>query len=51
MENNLLHYSMELAMLTTLLNDKLITSEEFDKLKIELMNDYQILSDIVAKVS
>lgn len=51
MEKNLINYSMELSMLTTLLNNKLITSVEFDKLKIELMREYHIVSDIVAKAA
>ena len=52
MENtNLLTYSMELSMLTRLLNSNLLTEVEFNKIKQELMREYNIVSDMVAKAS
>jgi hypothetical protein len=52
MENtNLLAYSMELSMLTRLFNSNLLTEVEFNKIKQELMREYNIVSDMVAKAS
>ena len=52
MENtDLLTNSMELSMLTRLLNSNLLTEVEFNKIKQELMREYNIVSDMVAKAS
>ena len=49
MEKNLMNYSMELALLANLYSDKLITKEEYDRIKVEMMRDYHIVSDIAEK--
>ena len=45
----LLQYSKELSLLSQLLQNKLITEREYQKIKIKLMNEYKILSDLTAK--
>lgn len=42
----ILEYSMQLAMLKQLLNKKLITKSEYEKVKNRLMQDYSIISNI-----
>lgn len=44
----LLQYSKELSLLSQLLQSKLITETEYQKIKIKLMNEYNIISDITA---
>ena len=44
----LLQYSKELSLLSQLLQSKLITETEFQKIKIKLMNEYKIISDLTA---
>lgn len=44
----LLQYSKELSLLSQLLQSKLITETEYQKIKIKLMNEYGIVSDITA---
>lgn len=48
MNKNLIRYSMQLAMLKNLLVRKLISEEEYKKVKKGLMKDYKIVSDITA---
>ncbi|AJH01915.1 conjugal transfer protein [Clostridium beijerinckii] len=48
MNKDLISYSMQLAMLKKLLVRKLISEEEYIKVKKGLMKDYKILSDITA---
>jgi len=40
--NNLIKYSVQLAMLSTLLDEKLITKREFLKIKADLESKYRI---------
>ncbi|MFQ8921359.1 MAG: SHOCT domain-containing protein [Clostridium paraputrificum] len=42
----LLNYSIQLSMLISLLNKKLINENEYIKVKKKLMEDYGIISDI-----
>jgi len=44
----LLQYSKELSLLSQLLQSKLITEEEYQKIKIKLMKEYHVLSDLTA---
>lgn len=44
----LLQYSKELSLLSQLLQSKLITETEYQKIKTKLMNEYNIISDIIA---
>lgn len=44
----LLQYSKELSLLTQLLQKELITETEYQKIKIKLMNEYNIMSDLTA---
>lgn len=50
MEKNdkLIRYSMQLAYLHTLLSAKLITENEYSRIKKELQKDYKVPSDILA---
>ncbi len=48
MENNILRYSMQIAMLKQLLVKKLINKIEYYKIKDELMKDYKISSDLTS---
>ena len=45
---NLIRYSMQLAYLRTLLSAKLITENEYSRIKKKLQKDYKVLSDILA---
>lgn len=47
----LLQYSKELSLLSQLLQRKLITETEYQKIKIKLMNEYKIVSDLTAMSS
>ena len=42
----LLDYSIQLSMLRSLLNKKLINENEYIKVKKKLMEDYGVVSDI-----
>lgn len=42
----LLNYSIQLSMLRSLLNKKLINENEYIKVKKKLMEDYGVVSDI-----
>lgn len=44
----LLKYSAELALLVQLLQSKLITENEYQKIKQKLMKEYKITSDLTA---
>lgn len=44
----LLQYSIELSLLVQLLQCKKITEAEYQKIKIVLMEEYHILSDLTA---
>lgn len=44
----LLQYSKELSLLSQLLQSKLITETEYQKIKIKLMKEYKIVSDLTA---
>ena len=46
-DRKLLEYSMQLAMLTTLLQKQLISQSEYDKVKRKLMKEYHIISSIM----
>lgn len=47
-QEEILEYSMELSLLTQLLYYKLITEQEYQKIKQQLMKEYKIVSDITA---
>ena len=47
----LLLYSKELSLLLQLLECKLITETEYQKIKISLMNRYEIISDLTAMIA
>lgn len=46
-DRKLLEYSMQLAMLTTLLQKQLISQNEYDKVKRRLMKEYHIICSIM----
>ena len=46
-DRKLWEYSQQLSMLATLLQRKMITQAEYDKIKRLLMRDYKITSDIL----
>ena len=46
-DRKLWEYSQQLSMLATLLQKKMITQAEYDKIKRRLMRDYKITSDIL----
>ena len=46
MKQDLILYSMQIAMLKQLLTRKLISEEEYRTVKNKLMKDYNIISDI-----
>ena len=48
LSNNILRYSMQIAMLKQLLVKKLINKIEYYKIKDELMKDYKISSDLTS---
>ncbi len=47
-QEEIIEYSMELSQLTQLLYYKLITEQEYQKVKQQLMKEYKIVSDITA---
>lgn len=50
-QHNLLQYSMELSLLTQLLNSGQITESEYQLIKIKLMREYKIISDLTAVIA
>ncbi len=46
-DRKLWEYSQQLSMLAALLQRKMITQAEYDKIKRRLMRDYKITSDIL----
>ena len=46
-EDEILKYSMQIAMLKQLLIKKLNNEKEYEKIKKELMKEYGVLSDLV----
>lgn len=48
MKQNLIRYSMQIAMLKQLLAAALITEQEFNILKSKIMQDYGIVSDLTS---
>lgn len=46
-EDEILKYSMQIAMLKQLLRKELINEKEYEKIKKELMEEYKIVSDLV----
>ena len=46
-EDEILKYSMQIAMLKQLLRKELINEKEYEKIKKKLMEEYKILSDLV----
>ena len=46
-DRKLWEYSQQLSMLAMLLQRKMITQAEYDKIKRRLMRDYKITSDIL----
>lgn len=47
-DERLLQYSKELSLLSQLLQCKLITEQEYQKIKQQLMREYNVVSDITA---
>ena len=47
----LIQYSMELSMLAQLLLAKIITENEYQKIKMELMDAYHVQSDLTVKIA
>ena len=45
-EQNLIHYSIQLAFLKQLLERKLITDREYSLIKQRLMKDYRVVSEL-----
>ena len=50
-QSNLLRYSIELSLLSQLLQCKQITEVEYQKIKVKLMKEYHIQSDLTACVA
>lgn len=48
MDNRLIRYSMQIAMLRQLLTLALITEKEFTLIKNKLMQDYGVVSDLTS---
>ena len=46
-EDEILKYSMQIAMLKQLLRKELINEKEYEKIKKTLMEEYKIVSDLV----
>ena len=47
-DEKLFKYSRELSLLSQLLNNNLITEQEYQKIKQQLMKEYKIVSDLTA---
>lgn len=48
MNQKLIRYSMQIAMITQLLNLSLITESEFHQIKNKTMREYDIISDLTS---
>ena len=48
MQNDLMNYSVQLAILSELMARKLISLKEYELLKHDLMNTFHIVSDLSA---
>ena len=48
-EDEILKYSMQIAMLKQLLRKELINEKEYEKIKKKLMEEYKIVSDLVIR--
>ena len=46
-DDEILKYSMQIAMLKQLLGKELINEKEYEKIKKKLMEEYKIVSDLV----
>ena len=46
-EDEILKYSMQIAMLKQLLRKELINEKEYENIKQKLMEEYKIVSDLV----
>ena len=46
-EDEILKYSMQIAMLKQLLRKELINEKEYEKITKKLMEEYKIVSDLV----
>ena len=46
-EDEILKYSMQIAMLKQLLRKELINEKEYEKIQKKLMEEYKIVSDLV----
>ncbi len=44
--NTVLRYSLQLAMLSKLLSNELITKSEYEKIRSKLMEKYNVISEI-----
>lgn len=49
--DQLLDYSVELSLLAQLFQNKLITEDEYQKIKQRLMNEYKIISDLTTAMT
>lgn len=49
--DQLLDYSVELSLLAQLFQNKLITEDEYQKIKQRLMNEYKIVSDLTTAMT
>ena len=47
--SRIFQYSMQLAMLQTLLINEAVTQNEYDTIKMNLMQDYNISSNLMCK--
>lgn len=48
-KSRIFQYSMQLAMLQTLLRNEAVTQNEYDTIKMNLMRDYNISSNLMCK--
>ena len=48
MKKDIIRYSLQIAMLTQLLNKRLITKQEFTIIKNKLMEKYRVVSDLTS---
>lgn len=49
--DQLLDYSVELSLLAQLFQNKLISEDEYQKIKQRLMNEYKIVSDLTTAMT
>lgn len=47
--SRILQYSMQLAMLHTLISNNAITQDEYNTIKANLMQDYNVCSNLMCK--